>query len=126
MTTPTSRCIRFLVSSKPTPAAAIGPFQRQRALSFEVTFCCFAFYYSLIREFPAFSVNMGSRGQSTERETSFSGYGDRVGSGVALAPTMWKGGEIVTDPSLVTKSLKPRTMFYSVYSINFRVIPHTF
>lgn len=37
---------------------------------------------------------MSSRGNSAERDTRFSGYGDRVGSGVELAPTKWKGGEV--------------------------------
>jgi len=55
----------------------------------------------------------GSRGTSQERETPFAGYGDRVGSGVALAPARWKGGEVVNDPALVNKSLKTRRMFYS-------------
>lgn len=54
-----------------------------------------------------------SRGESQERETPFAGYGDRVGSGVALAPARWKGGELVSDPGLVTKSIRPRRMFYS-------------
>jgi hypothetical protein len=62
---------------------------------------------------------MSSRGHSQdralsqERETPFAGYGDRVGSGVAYAPVLWKGGEQVTDPSLVTKSLKTRRFYYS-------------
>jgi hypothetical protein len=42
-----------------------------------------------------FYSKMSSRGNSAERETRFSGYGDRVGSGVELAPTKWKGGEVV-------------------------------
>ncbi|CAD5222304.1 unnamed protein product [Bursaphelenchus xylophilus] len=57
-----------------------------------------------------------SRGTSQERDTRFGGYGDRVGSGVELAPTHWKGGELVTDPTLVNKVLygiKPKKFFYS-------------
>ncbi|KAL3102983.1 hypothetical protein niasHT_026431 [Heterodera trifolii] len=50
---------------------------------------------------------------SQERETPFSGYGDRVGSGVAYTPTQWKGGELVTDPALVNKSIKPRRFYYA-------------
>uniref|UniRef100_A0A183BKK2 ZM domain-containing protein n=1 Tax=Globodera pallida TaxID=36090 RepID=A0A183BKK2_GLOPA len=50
---------------------------------------------------------------SQERETPFAGYGDRVGSGVAYTPTQWKGGELVTDPALVSKSIKPRRFYYS-------------
>ena len=44
---------------------------------------------------------MSSRGHSQdralsqERETTFAGYGDRVGSGVAYAPAQWRGGEVV-------------------------------
>lgn len=53
------------------------------------------------------------RALSQERETPFSGYGDRVGSGVAYAPAQWRGGELVTDPTLVTKSLKPRRFYYA-------------
>uniref|UniRef100_A0A915N367 Uncharacterized protein n=1 Tax=Meloidogyne javanica TaxID=6303 RepID=A0A915N367_MELJA len=62
---------------------------------------------------------MSSRGHSQdralsqERETAFAGYGDRVGSGVAYAPAQWRGGELVTDPSMVTKSLKTRRFYYS-------------
>ncbi|KAI6188036.1 hypothetical protein M3Y98_00310200 [Aphelenchoides besseyi] len=58
---------------------------------------------------------MGSRGTSAERDSRFSGYGDRVGSGVELAPARWTGGEIISDPSYIQKfqSLKPRRMFYS-------------
>uniref|UniRef100_A0A1I8B0K1 ZM domain-containing protein n=1 Tax=Meloidogyne hapla TaxID=6305 RepID=A0A1I8B0K1_MELHA len=62
---------------------------------------------------------MSSRGHSQdralsqERETPFAGYGDRVGSGVAYAPAQWRGGELVTDPSMVTKSLKTRRFYYS-------------
>lgn len=46
---------------------------------------------------------MSSRGHSQdralsqERETPFSGYGDRVGSGVAYAPTQWRGGEVIKE-----------------------------
>uniref|UniRef100_A0A915CS15 Uncharacterized protein n=1 Tax=Ditylenchus dipsaci TaxID=166011 RepID=A0A915CS15_9BILA len=52
---------------------------------------------------------------SLERDdaTRFPGYGDRVGSGVVLAPTRWTGGELVTDPTYVSKALKPKRMFYS-------------
>jgi len=56
---------------------------------------------------------MSDRGNSSERDTRFTGYGDRVGSGVELAPTRWKGGELVTDPTIVSKSLKPRRFYYS-------------
>jgi hypothetical protein len=59
---------------------------------------------------------MSSRGNSLEPDTRFAGYGDRVGSGVELAPATWRGGEIVTDKDIVVKSLstiKPRRMFYS-------------
>lgn len=43
---------------------------------------------------------MSSRGHSQDRalsqekETPFAGYGDRVGSGVAYAPALWRGGEV--------------------------------
>ena len=85
--------------------------------------------------FPQKFGKMSSRGHSQdralsqERETPFSGYGDRVGSGVAYASTQWRGGEVVldsvgrkaslsfvqlvTDPALVTKSLKPRRFYYA-------------
>lgn len=57
-----------------------------------------------------------SRATSQERDTRFGGYGDRVGSGVELAPTHWRGGELVTDPTLVNKVLngiRPKKFFYS-------------
>ncbi|KAI6241024.1 hypothetical protein M3Y99_00413600 [Aphelenchoides fujianensis] len=56
---------------------------------------------------------MSSRGNSIEPDTRFGGYGDRVGSGVELAPSRWQGGELITDPSFVTKSLKPKRFYYS-------------
>ncbi|KAI6177109.1 hypothetical protein M3Y97_00871400 [Aphelenchoides bicaudatus] len=55
---------------------------------------------------------MGSRGNSEDRDVRFAGFGDRVG-GLDMSPSRWKGGELITDPAFVTKSLKPRTMFYS-------------
>uniref|UniRef100_A0AC34F5A0 Uncharacterized protein n=1 Tax=Panagrolaimus sp. ES5 TaxID=591445 RepID=A0AC34F5A0_9BILA len=59
-------------------------------------------------------MSRSSKERSLERDfTRFPGYGDRVGSGVEFAPTFWTGGELVTDPGLVNKSLKPRRMYYS-------------
>ncbi|KAE9554481.1 hypothetical protein FO519_002292 [Halicephalobus sp. NKZ332] len=59
-------------------------------------------------------MSRSSKERSLERDfTRFPGYGDRVGSGVEFAPTFWTGGELVTDPHLVNKSLKPRRMYYS-------------
>uniref|UniRef100_A0A1I7WX01 ZM domain-containing protein n=1 Tax=Heterorhabditis bacteriophora TaxID=37862 RepID=A0A1I7WX01_HETBA len=46
-------------------------------------------------------------------ESRFSGYGDRPGSGVELAGHHWHGGEIITNPQNVPKSLKPRRFYYS-------------
>ncbi|KAI1724610.1 CBR-GEI-15 protein [Ditylenchus destructor] len=56
---------------------------------------------------------MSERSSIERDDTRFAGYGDRVGSGVELAPARWGGGELVTDPSLVTKSLKPKKFYYS-------------
>uniref|UniRef100_A0A7E4VLL7 ZM domain-containing protein n=1 Tax=Panagrellus redivivus TaxID=6233 RepID=A0A7E4VLL7_PANRE len=59
-------------------------------------------------------MSRNSKERSLERDiTRFPGYGDRVGSGVEFAPNFWTGGELVTDPTLVNKSLKPRRMYYS-------------
>jgi len=53
--------------------------------------------------------------EKTRRDDTakFYGYGDRVGSGIELTPKRWTGGEIITDPSFIKKSLKPRRLFYS-------------
>lgn len=56
---------------------------------------------------------MSGRNSVERDDTRFAGYGDRVGSGVELAPARWSGGELVTDPTLVTKSLKPKKFYYS-------------
>ncbi|KAI6176714.1 hypothetical protein M3Y97_00828800 [Aphelenchoides bicaudatus] len=48
-----------------------------------------------------------------DEEIKFSSYGDRLGSGIEMSRKRWTGGEIITDPTYLTKSLKPRTMFYS-------------
>ncbi|KAI6241582.1 hypothetical protein M3Y99_00318000 [Aphelenchoides fujianensis] len=48
-----------------------------------------------------------------DEEIKFSSYGDRVGSGIELTRKKWTGGEIITDPNFLKKSLKPRTLFYS-------------
>ncbi|CAJ0567569.1 unnamed protein product, partial [Mesorhabditis spiculigera] len=46
-------------------------------------------------------------------ESKFSGYGNRPGTGVEMTEHRWTGGELITDPSQLPKSLKPRRMFYS-------------
>lgn len=54
--------------------------------------------------------------QSKEKDDAirFCGYGDHRVSGVCEPmPTYWSGGELVTDPRYLTKSLKPRRLFYS-------------
>ncbi|VDM97670.1 unnamed protein product [Thelazia callipaeda] len=48
-----------------------------------------------------------------DERSRFSGYGDRPGSGVELMPTKWHGGEIITDPIRLPRSLKPRRLYYS-------------
>lgn len=37
---------------------------------------------------------MDGRGTSQEPDIRFSGYGDRVGSGVELTASRWTGGEV--------------------------------
>ncbi|KAL3981555.1 hypothetical protein ACH3XW_43570 [Acanthocheilonema viteae] len=60
-----------------------------------------------------------SRSHATQRQreederSRFSGYGDRPGSGVEFMPTKWHGGEIITDPGHLPRSLKPRRLYYS-------------
>jgi hypothetical protein len=56
--------------------------------------------------------------KSVERDETkkFYGFGDHIVSGIELKPRPWTGGEIVTDPDLIKKSLKsiqPRTFYYS-------------
>ncbi|ETN70181.1 hypothetical protein NECAME_05002 [Necator americanus] len=46
-------------------------------------------------------------------ESRFQAFGDRPGSGVELTTHHWQGGEIITDPSQLPKSLKPRRLYYS-------------
>lgn len=46
-------------------------------------------------------------------ESRFQAYGDRPGSGVEMSALHWQGGEIITDPSQLPKSLKPRRLYYS-------------
>ncbi|CAG9537238.1 unnamed protein product [Cercopithifilaria johnstoni] len=60
------------------------------------------------------SRSYASQRQREEDERSrFSGYGDRPGSGVEFMPTKWHGGEIITDPGHLPRSLKPRRLYYS-------------
>uniref|UniRef100_A0A0R3S5T8 ZM domain-containing protein n=1 Tax=Elaeophora elaphi TaxID=1147741 RepID=A0A0R3S5T8_9BILA len=60
------------------------------------------------------SRSHASQRQREEDERSrFSGYGDRPGSGVEFMPTKWHGGEIITDPGHLPRSLKPRRLYYS-------------
>uniref|UniRef100_A0A915PTR0 Uncharacterized protein n=1 Tax=Setaria digitata TaxID=48799 RepID=A0A915PTR0_9BILA len=60
------------------------------------------------------SRSHASQRQRDEDERSrFSGYGDRPGSGVEFMPTKWHGGEIITDPGHLPRSLKPRRLYYS-------------
>lgn len=60
------------------------------------------------------SRSHASQRQREEDERSrFSGYGDRPGSGVEFMPTKWHGGEIITDPEHLPRSLKPRRLYYS-------------
>ncbi|KAI1729864.1 CBR-GEI-15 protein [Ditylenchus destructor] len=53
--------------------------------------------------------------QSQERDDTikFYGYGDHKVSGIEMKAKKWTGGEVVTDPTIMRKSLKPRRMFYS-------------
>uniref|UniRef100_A0A7E4VJJ2 Uncharacterized protein n=1 Tax=Panagrellus redivivus TaxID=6233 RepID=A0A7E4VJJ2_PANRE len=53
--------------------------------------------------------------QKTARDDNakFYGFGDRVGSGIELTPKRWTGGELITDPQYIKKSLKPRRVYYS-------------
>ncbi|KAK6034002.1 hypothetical protein COOONC_28495 [Cooperia oncophora] len=46
-------------------------------------------------------------------ESRFQAFGDRPGSGVEMSTHHWQGGEIITDPSQLPKSLKPRRLYYS-------------
>uniref|UniRef100_A0A915D941 Uncharacterized protein n=1 Tax=Ditylenchus dipsaci TaxID=166011 RepID=A0A915D941_9BILA len=54
------------------------------------------------------------RSQDRDDAIKFSGFGDHRVSGVAeIKPKPWTGGEVVTDPNIMYKSLKPRRLFYS-------------
>ncbi|VIO86001.1 Uncharacterized protein BM_BM5076 [Brugia malayi] len=53
------------------------------------------------------------RQREDDERSRFSGYGDRPGSGVEFMPTKWHGGEIITDPEHLPRSLKPRRLYYS-------------
>ncbi|VDK82841.1 unnamed protein product [Litomosoides sigmodontis] len=53
------------------------------------------------------------RQRDDDERSRFSGYGDRPGSGVEFMPTKWHGGEIITDPGHLPRSLKPRRLYYS-------------
>ncbi|CAD6188892.1 unnamed protein product [Caenorhabditis auriculariae] len=58
--------------------------------------------------------NRQQRQSSAERDESrFSGFGDRPGSGVELSGFNWNGGEVITSPTQLPKSLKPRRIYYS-------------
>lgn len=59
-------------------------------------FFIFIFYYFKKLIFILFSNSylMSERGSSNEPEVRFSGYGDRIGSGVEFAPARWAGGEV--------------------------------
>ncbi|KJH48385.1 hypothetical protein DICVIV_05500 [Dictyocaulus viviparus] len=46
-------------------------------------------------------------------ESRFQAFGDRPGSGVEMTTHHWQGGEIITDPSQLPKSIKPRRLYYS-------------
>ncbi|KAI6214842.1 hypothetical protein M3Y94_00316000 [Aphelenchoides besseyi] len=48
-----------------------------------------------------------------DEEIKFSSYGDRLGSGIELTRKRWTGGELITDPTYLQKSLRPRRMYYS-------------
>ncbi|PAV63196.1 hypothetical protein WR25_06873 [Diploscapter pachys] len=51
---------------------------------------------------------------SEERDGSrFSGFGDRPGSGVELTGHNWQGGELITDPNQLPKSVKSKKFYYS-------------
>ncbi|CAD5214832.1 unnamed protein product [Bursaphelenchus okinawaensis] len=58
-------------------------------------------------------IQLARQSQEKDEEIKFYGFGDRLGSGIELTRKRWTGGELITDPTFVTKSIKPRTMFYS-------------
>ncbi|KAF7636602.1 hypothetical protein Mgra_00003998 [Meloidogyne graminicola] len=53
------------------------------------------------------------KSQERDEIVKFYGYGDHRVSGLEIKPKRWQGGEVVTDPNIMKKSLKPRRMFYS-------------
>lgn len=53
------------------------------------------------------------RSQDRDDVKKFYGYGDHHVSGIELKPKRWTGGELITDPTFVKKSLKPRRFYYS-------------
>uniref|UniRef100_A0A914NDW5 Uncharacterized protein n=1 Tax=Meloidogyne incognita TaxID=6306 RepID=A0A914NDW5_MELIC len=53
------------------------------------------------------------KSQERDEAVKFYGYGDHRDSGLELKPKRWQGGEAVTDPNIMKKSLKPRRLFYS-------------
>ncbi|CAD5221108.1 unnamed protein product [Bursaphelenchus xylophilus] len=56
---------------------------------------------------------LARQSQERDEEIKFYGFGDRLGSGIELTRKRWTGGELITDPTFITKSIKPRTIFYS-------------
>ena len=53
------------------------------------------------------------RSQDRDESKKFYGYGDHKVSGIEIRPAQWTGGEIITDPNFIKKSIKPRRLFYS-------------
>lgn len=53
------------------------------------------------------------KSQERDEAIKFYGYGDHRVSGLELKPKHWEGGEAVTDPNIMNKSLKPRRFYYS-------------
>ncbi|KAK0396991.1 hypothetical protein QR680_001935 [Steinernema hermaphroditum] len=43
----------------------------------------------------------------------FHGYGDRPGAGVEMAPSRWRGGEVIMDRTHLPKGIQPRRIYYS-------------
>uniref|UniRef100_A0A7I4Z525 Uncharacterized protein n=1 Tax=Haemonchus contortus TaxID=6289 RepID=A0A7I4Z525_HAECO len=68
-------------------------------------------------DYNRFETAMHAAAKWNERQKSeesrFQAFGDRLGSGVEMSTHHWQGGEIITDPTQLPKSLKPRRLYYS-------------
>ncbi|VDO04552.1 unnamed protein product [Haemonchus placei] len=68
-------------------------------------------------DYNRFETAMHAAAKWNERQKSeesrFQAFGDRLGSGVEMSIHHWQGGEIITDPAQLPKSLKPRRLYYS-------------